>query len=474
MVNKNLRHTFLSLLTLLCFSTFLISCKEKSLEGMIVVTQLEGDVQSGDYTTGELWRYLPNARISFINPDNPKEIKVLTSDFFSACGPKISYDGSAMLFAGQKEEGDVWQIWEMKLSSNEARQVTSEKENCIDPDYLPGERVVFSKTTNYGEAVKAHAIFTGNLDGTNISQVTFDPSAYFAPTILKDGRILAIGKPVFPDSENASLKVMRPDGTKNELFYKTDSTTQLFSQPIELDNGKIVFANLNSDNSTGLMSIDYNRPLNSMVNVTNGLQGDFYAINRLQGDKLLTNYRADKKDRFALYEFDTKSKSIGEPIYKDDKHHILDAVMVQKRKRPKKLPSEVNLEIETALLMCQDINSTPLKEKEAETELNKANRFEILGINSSLGRWNAEEDGSFYIKITPDTPFRIQTIDENDNVVNTGSWLYLRPNERRGCIGCHGNNEMAPKNRQPLAVRKEPIHVISLENRLDIEKYSKE
>jgi len=57
-----------------------------------------------------------------------------------------------------------------------------------------------------------------------------------------------------------------------------------------------------------------------------------------------------------------------------------------------------------------------------------------------------------------DTPFRIRTLDESGNVVSGPcSWLWLRPNERRGCIGCHENPELAPENIVSLAVKKPPV-----------------
>jgi len=38
----------------------------------------------------------------------------------------------------------------------------------------------------------------------------------------------------------------------------------------------------------------------------------------------------------------------------------------------------------------------------------------------------------------------------------------LRPNERRGCVGCHQGNEMVPDNHQPLSVLKDPIEIPKL------------
>ena len=476
MANKGIRLRLLTLLILLCFSTLFVSCNDTSMEGMIVMTQLEGNLPTGDHTTGNMWRYLPKARLVAINPDDPQgSLQVLTPDFYSACGPKIAYDGRFMLFAGQKNQNDIWQIWEMDLSNKKTRQVTASNENCIDPDYLPGNKLVFSKLMDSGTMKSAHVLFTSNLDGSEINQITFDPSTYFASTILQDGRILTIGKQLFPNEKTGAFKVMRPDGTKQELFFKGDSTTTLHSPAWEMGNGKIVFAASNGESQKNIVSIDYNRPLHSMTNLTESLQGDFYGISPLKEGKLLTIYRTSKDNNFALYEFDAKTNTLGKSIYEDETYQILEAVAIKSRQRPKKLPSEVNPEVETALLMCQDINVTERVDDERTETESKATRFEILGIDASLGVWDTEKDGSFYLKMPADTPFRIQTIDENNEIVNgPGSWLYLRPNERRGCVGCHQNNDMAPKNRQPLAVRNEPIHIIFPRNESDNETYLKE
>jgi hypothetical protein len=135
----------------------------------------------------------------------------------------------------------------------------------------------------------------------------------------------------------------------------------------------------------------------------------------------------------------------------------MQVTVAEAHSRPRKLPSEVDMEVKTGLLMCQDINFRD-QFTAHPGDLKKATRIEVLGIDASLGVVSAEEDGSFYLKPMADVPIRIQTLDENGKVISgPGSWIWLRPNERRGCIGCHEDHEMAPENRVALAVRKPPI-----------------
>ena len=76
----------------------------------------------------------------------------------------------------------------------------------------------------------------------------------------------------------------------------------------------------------------------------------------------------------------------------------------------------------------------------------------------NLGKIDLEKDGSFYVKLLADVPFKLQTLSsEGEIVTGPSDWIYLRPNERRGCVGCHENKEQVPDNKQPLSVRKIPI-----------------
>ena len=83
-----------------------------------------------------------------------------------------------------------------------------------------------------------------------------------------------------------------------------------------------------------------------------------------------------------------------------------------------------------------------------------------MGIDSTYGIVPIEKDGSVYLKILADTPFRIRTLDKEGRILNGPcSWLWLRPNERRGCVGCHEDPELVPVNRVVDAVRKQPVIV---------------
>jgi Hydrazine synthase alpha subunit middle domain len=442
---------------------FVSSCKEKSMDGMIICIQVTGKLQDLNYATRDSWRYIPQARIVALDPDKPGgSLKVLTSGYYSAWSPEISYDGKYLLFAAQQKQNDSWQIWEMNLADLKTRQVTSSLENCTDPAYLPGGRLVFSKGSVNDTLKEGHSLYTCNIDGSNLKRITFNPHAYSASTVLKDGRVLTISRQLYPDQREPVFMVLRPDGTKAELFYKSLEGDKLSSRGVETLNGKIVFIESEKGNQKegDVISINYNRPLHSRINLTSEIKGNFHTVFPLQSGRLLVSYRKSEAERYALYEFDPENRILGQAIYNNKDFDILEAIVVEKHERPKKLPSEVDMGVKTGLLLCQDINVFGRQSTGNSSTLPKAGKIQVIGRDSTLGVVQVEEDGSFYLKIIADTPFQIQTIDEKGHILQRPcDWIWLRPNERRGCVGCHEDHELVPENKVPLSVKKPPVNI---------------
>ncbi|MCJ7449476.1 MAG: hypothetical protein MUO72_17505 [Bacteroidales bacterium] len=447
------------LISLSCI--LMASCNSKSVKnGMLLVTEAPQNIQTPDYISGESWRYLAGARISAFMPGKPSSLKVLTENFFSASSPKISYDGRFMLFTAQQKQDESWQIWEMNLYNRKCRKITSFNDNCTDPVYLPGGRLAFTKLTINDTVKSAHCLYTCNLDGSGLRQITFSPNACFATTVLKDGRLLTVSRQLLPDKEDPMLMVMRPDGTKADMFYKGAGGSVLTSSAHETSDGKIVF--IEADKGTPaagrLVSVSYNRPLHTRIDLTSGIAGNFCSVLPLGPDNYLVSCCMSGSERYALYEFDPVKKSVGQEVLTDPEYNILGAVLVEENERPKKLPSEVDLQVKTGLLLCQDINFLNPMLPDNSSDIRKAIKIEVLGVDTTYGVVEVEKDGSFQLKAMADTPFRIRTLDEKNNIVNGPcSWLWLRPNERRGCIGCHEDPEMVPENKVSLAIRKPPV-----------------
>jgi hypothetical protein len=443
-------------------SIFFSSCKEKSTDGMLIITQSIGKENVLSAGSPDSLKYTTHSQIVLLDPSKPEvSVKILTNDFYSARSPKISYDGKSLLFSACQKQNDQWQIWEMNLGNYKTRQITTSKENCTDPDYLPGNRILFSRL-DLNDTLKAgHSLFVCNLDGSGINRITFNPSTYLSSSILSDGRILTLSRQIFPKRQYAYFAVMRPDGTKADMFYKSNKES-ISGSAVETENGKIVF--IESDKSSGenskLIAISYNRPLQSRVILSSGTDGDFHYVSPTHSGKLLVSYRKSETDKYALYEFDPENKTLGKTIYNNPESDVLEVIEAGQHPRPKKLPSEVDMGVKSGLLLCQDINVTDMQNSGMKTSLPKASRIEIVGMDSTLGIVDIAADGSFYLKVMSDKPFQIRTIDKNGKVLNGPcGWIWLRPNERRGCVGCHQDPELVPVNKVPLAVKNSPVSI---------------
>ena len=105
-------------------------------------------------------------------------------------------------------------------------------------------------------------------------------------------------------------------------------------------------------------------------------------------------------------------------------------------------------------------NISYVTQNEGFDSISKIRKVEILGLEKIIGEVEVETDGSFYIEITADTPVRFLTKGEDNEVLSgPSSWVWVRPNERRSCIGCHEDRELVPENEVPLAINKEPVSI---------------
>lgn len=426
----------------------LSSCKHP--EGIIIVLGKAASMENSSLIPqGEM-------KLGLFDPSKPDEsIKVVSEDFFSACSPVVSYDGKCLLFSGKKAENDQWQIWEMELGSNDIRQVTSSPEPCLFPAYLPDSRIVYSKMMRDDSLKSELALFRCNNDGSSPERITFSPASWYASTVLLDGRILAKCMDNYPERSPAEYMVLRPDGTKAELFYQRMGILT-GGKAHETTDGRIIFTEV-KDNKSLVVSTLYTRPFSSTNILSENLEGDFLSVSEGKDGNLVACYRNSPGEKFRLVDINNESGH-GNVLYENKEFDILDAAIIREQQRPRKLPSEVDIQVKTGQIMCQDINFRGFLNKTNAAMMHKAARIEIFGTDSSYGTVEVENDGSFYLKVLADKPFRIATLDKNGNsLVESSGWIWLRPNERRGCVGCHEDPEFVPDNRIPEAVKKLPI-----------------
>lgn len=378
----------------------------------------------------------------------------LTQKFYSARSPEVSFDGLKILFTAQEVKGDYWQIWEMDLQNSVAQQITTRASNCTDPAYLPNGQIVFSSSTmKINRLPGIIALFTIEKDGTNEIQITYHPNNDQNPTVLQDGRILINTHQVYPDIGRNHQLVLRPDGTKAELFYKPNAGNDLISRGWDTEDGLYVYIEKPKVGPSRVITINQSRPLFSEIDISTHYPGEFHSVFPIKNGEYLVSYQEDSEQKFNLFNLKTDGQSQLELLYASNEYHIIEPVAVKIRTKPKNLPSRIVESDENGTILCMDADLSQ-EVTTAVTPSSKSFAVEVFGINNSLGKVPVAADGSFYIEVPSNTPIRFQTYNKSEQMIRGPSaWIWVRPKERRGCIGCHADKELTPENRVPLAVQ---------------------
>jgi hypothetical protein len=161
-----------------------------------------------------------------------------------------------------------------------------------------------------------------------------------------------------------------------------------------------------------------------------------------------------------------------EPVFDSPDYHEVQAVFVKPRPRPDGHSTVVDTKFDAGIfygLNCYDAD--PRLASHLQTGMVKRVRF-IEGMFPApappaqapppdswlprrlVGEAPVEADGSFNVEVPADTPLLLQTLDERGLALANCGWIWVKPKEKRGCIGCHEDPERIPENNYVLALRR--------------------
>lgn len=423
-------------------------------------------VQTPKMVSGDLaGRFPQGSRLARLGTrTNAAQVEVLTPRFSAATDPKISFDGSRLLFSAQEEAGKRWQVWEMNVDGSGQKQITKCAADCLRADYLPQDEIVY--TARAREAGRSEwQLMVAKRDGSDAREITFGPGDFQIETVLRDGRIVASA--AWPlDATGAAAKTrqlytIKPDGTELETLRYESAPTGTRTEAAELDDGAIVYEKAMAANAAGgeLMEIKRGAVRGEPLGVQNAMS---WSPNEFTGDGLIVSRwmaAAGGAGRFDLYSFDLNTASYGRLIYSDPNFSSIEAVPVKARLIPKWFWSLVQPAAKAGRLICLD---SSLSGDEPRGRIaGKIAQVRVLALETRtqrekpLGEAPVESDGSFYIAVPPDQPVRFELLDPAGNVLRAQkSWVWARPGEDRGCSGCHEDRAIAPENRWPLTLKR--------------------
>jgi hypothetical protein len=444
-------------LVVLATGIFWLKPNQELKMGIVIATVVSADSELLNDDMGMDNRYIPEADIIAIEPNEAsKEPTLLTGDFFSARAPEVSYDGNTLVFSGQKSKEDTWQIYTMDLQSLKVSQVTHCPVNCTDPAWLPDGRIAFSRLNEEETYGQVHVLYACELNGENMKRLMFHPNSALSASVFQDGRILVLSEQKYPEKGKRHMLAFRIDGTKSELFFRSEQEAFPVSRVWEAPDGKMYFIEKDAKKQkTGsLVSVAKGHPMSSYENITGDIGGDFHSVYPDNtGEKLWISFRKDISNPFELHSFNLKSREVAESIYANDEFHIIEPVVRQERKNPLKLPTIVNESKTKGTLLCLNTDLSMIPVGDEENDEIKTSKVQVFGLEGMLGEISVEEDGSFYIEIEADKPVRFQTVNAKGEILRgPSSWVWVRPGEKRSCIGCHADPELAPDNKVPDAL----------------------
>ncbi len=391
---------------------------------------------------------------------------IMTPQFFAVARPRISSDGTKVVFSGKMERNSIWQIWEMAVDGSHQRQVTHCSGDCLLPDYLPRNQIVYTAISGNGvQRSSALYVCQGNGDGAH--PITFGPGDFQVEAVLSSGRILVSARyPLLAGNTGSGhrrLYTIRPDGTGLRLFRQDLSAGSVHSGAEELADRTVLFVE-GRDTVAEQVGGDlaWILPGGLHAEVIGAAPSVFESAHELQAGSLIVAKQSSGGSvttrTFDLYSFDLRSKTLGNRLYHQPEMSSISPVPFAPHPEPLSYPSILHLEQKSGRILC--LNSYVSGDEEHGHTAIPIAQVRVIALEQSLhervlGNAPVEKDGSFYMTVPSDMPIRFELLNSKGVVMRVQkSWIWARPGEDRGCLGCHENPALAPENRWPLTLNR--------------------
>ena len=411
-------------------------------------------------------------KLLVLKPGPNAKPKLLVDAGGGALGsPCATFDGRAVLVSMAKGKDPFFHIYRVQVENGAVQQLTHGPFHDIDPAELPDGRIVFT-STRIGTFEEYHqppsrALFRMNADGTQAQPVTSTLIFDNEPKVLANGRIVFIRTDNFFDRGKVEthLHSIRPDGTDGLAEFGAnvgaDYGSRLrafgYGSPAPMPDGRLAYIS-NRGNFIGASG--------SPESAQHRLPDPLGDVASLPDGRLLATVLRPAGSRVAsdvLAVIDPADNRLV-PIYESHGSSLHSPVFLGARQRPPIIPdyattSRTEHQAATGYLLCSDARFTT-KTKAGWDQIKairvlgakpltiRASHSHIVHVGHEtveLGVVPLAPDGSFHIEVPADMPLALQAVDaEGRSELNEMSWLYVRPGERRSCIGCHQPREAAP------------------------------
>ncbi len=404
--------------------------------------------------------------------------------------PSVSYDAQTIYFAMAPEGEAFYHLFSVPAAGGPVQQLTRGPFHDYDPEPLPDGRIAFS-STRIGSREEYHgnlasSIFTMRADGSAIQPLTHHIVADREPRVTAFGSLVMVRADNFLERAKVETQLhhVHLDGTggtvilgneRGPIGYQRGTGNEGpvdppllrfngFGSPAPLPDGRVAALSRDGLVLSGLdpgqgRKVATALPLFDIAAVSDG--------------RLVATVYGKK----ALAVVDPQSGS-AVPFFTSKTPDIHSVVHLGPRRLPPTMAAHSppsNDGASSGYLYCQNVRNT--KHAAADAARIAAVRiyegvplalrpdhypYEHIGVEArELGTIPLAADGSFYARVPADRALAIQAVDgEGRAVVNELSWIYVRPGERRSCVGCHSPRAGAPTTVIGLAHRSKAVDAL--------------
>lgn len=337
----------------------------------------------------------PGTRLVRLDPADPTHATDLLGAFAIAGPPDVAFDGRSLLVSARREGEEHFALWRVPVGGGSPTLVHRGETHCVAPVALGDGRIVYAEG---GETGPRHLFVLDPETGAR-DQITFGDGRYWPLEVLADGRLRLLRR--------------RPGAAPEAMTVKPDGT--------------------------GIARwVDRGRP---------GGHAFVPCATPGNGSELV-----------GLCQADQVTGVVGAVVHVEPGYRVTGAAELGARPAPPTLASMVKPSAASGWVLCLDAFESVIAGSEGWRERGPA-RVRVLDLDAgaTLGEAPIAGDGSFYVEVPADRSLGLETVDRDGATLATlASGIWVRPNEHRGCVGCHESPYLTPANRSPLAVADGP------------------
>ncbi len=451
--------------------------------------------QSPNCTTdaGPVYRPGRNLVVLDLSGQEPVSAPLTTFADGYVADASVSYDGTRVLFSRREQDDPWWHIYEIQVGTGSVRKITRGPYHHVSPAYLPDGRIVFA-TSRLGTRDEYHGYPCTGLavmrsDGSDIEFIGFNLGRDADPVVGPYGNLLFTRLEIFYSRTKMEWNLLSvlPDGTRAVTLYGPERRE--FWQPIDGGYGGWAIHGLRH-RPLRLSQPQPFGPSNYVLNTPSGpivTQGRFAetVIRRQLDWAITTPYVLDEGTLLVaagekpyesvpnirrptdtvdlgIYTLDIDTGELT-LVYNDPRTADFGARPLHPRPVPPVIPESPGVRQRrfSGVLYCSSafisqldavrqrgklvrvIEGLPQVARH-QTHTNRGYPWKNHGgaIGRVLGTVPLAADGSFAVEVPADRFLHLQVLDSDRYVVgNQLLWMYTRPGESKGCVGCHEQPE---------------------------------